>query len=714
MPKLCLYLVLMIALLLAISVTIYAQDTNNNVSLVSSSLKVWDAPSDFVISGNYAYLTTRHTGLRILDISNSASPQEVGYYDTPDIALGLAVRENIVYVADYEAGIRVIDVSDPVNPEEINHFDIPGEVYHITIQGDYAYVSSMNTMFILNVSDPMNIVQCASCNHPFKNIIVQNNYAYLVNGSLHIMDITNPYNPLELGSCNLVDAIDIAIKDNFVYAAISNFGFKKINISNPAAPFLTDSFEMTGNPKSIAIANDFIYMGDGYGGLQVISIQNSSPMLINTLEYIDALDLMIQNSTAYLLDWMSGFRVIDIIDPYTAHEIGYVNFTGAVLDVKVVNNFAYVAKDDNGLYIFDVSNPVLPQEIGHFNVNGSIFGLDISGNYVYLADNSGYFRIVDISNPANPQEIGACDSLLEALKVKVTGDYAYVVNEYYLNIINISDQTNPHIVYTKLLPGHSLDVCVLNNYAYMALGEAGFGIYDISGANQITEIGFFVPQSPWPDNFNIESVYISGNYAYLAESFFGLYIIDISDPTTPTEVCFFPYDWIKDVVIQNNVAFIISQISGLQILDVSNPSNPILLGNYDTPGFAEGIDVSGNFIFVADHYHFGIYDCSAAPVIDQTNETLRPLSLKQNSPNPFNPSTTISFHLDKKSKVRIDIFNIKGQLVRTLLNENLQDGDHSVFFNGTDDSGKALSSGVYFYRADSTNESITKKMLLLK
>jgi hypothetical protein len=89
-------------------------------------------------------------------------------------------------------------------------------------------------------------------------------------------------------------------------------------------------------------------------------------------------------------------------------------------------------------------------------------------------------------------------------------------------------------------------------------------------------------------------------------------------------------------------------------------------------------------------------------------------TLLPNFPNPFNPTTTISFSLPKDGEVKLSIYNIKGQRVATLLNEPLTSGQHKAVWNGKNQDGHAVSSGVYFYRLDTGDKTVTKKMLLLK
>jgi hypothetical protein len=88
--------------------------------------------------------------------------------------------------------------------------------------------------------------------------------------------------------------------------------------------------------------------------------------------------------------------------------------------------------------------------------------------------------------------------------------------------------------------------------------------------------------------------------------------------------------------------------------------------------------------------------------------------LHQNSPNPFNPNTTISFNLPVDADVVLDIFNITGQKVRTLAEGHHEAGSYSVQWNGNDTNGQKVSSGIYFYRIVTCEYLQTRKMVLLK
>lgn len=88
--------------------------------------------------------------------------------------------------------------------------------------------------------------------------------------------------------------------------------------------------------------------------------------------------------------------------------------------------------------------------------------------------------------------------------------------------------------------------------------------------------------------------------------------------------------------------------------------------------------------------------------------------LEQNYPNPFNPSTLISFKIPQKSKVLLEIFDIFGKRIKTLIDNELNAGKHIIEWNGQDEKGNQVASGIYFYRINSGEISITKKMILLR
>jgi hypothetical protein len=152
---------------------------------------------------------------------------------------------------------------------------------------------------------------------------------------------------------------------------------------------------------------------------------------------------------------------------------------------------------------------------------------------------------------------------------------------------------------------------------------------------------------------------------------------------------------LADIDGDNDLDIVIPNDTGMFVVDIKRPAQSIewgcFMGTYNRAG--------------------NIYQ--ATPATDPATPQLL-TALASNYPNPFNPSTNISFSLANPGEVSIQIFNQKGQLVKTLLNSSLPAGNHQLTWNGTDEQGAHVGSGVYFYRMKSGKYSSTRKMVMMK
>jgi hypothetical protein len=192
----------------------------------------------------------------------------------------------------------------------------------------------------------------------------------------------------------------------------------------------------------------------------------------------------------------------------------------------------------------------------------------------------------------------------------------------------------------------------------------------------------------------------------------------------------------------NNAGIIFGDNSGylhsVRIDGTESPNFPMLLGgSMKVSAALDDIDRDGDLDIVISNFngyfvvdikrpaqsiewacYLGTYNRSGN--IYQPTPNLDPIAMPHATtlngayPNPFNPTTNIGFSLAEASAVSIQIFNQKGQIVRNLLAETRPAGEHSVVWNGTDDSGQSLSSGIYYFRMQSGKYSSTRKMILMK
>jgi len=104
----------------------------------------------------------------------------------------------------------------------------------------------------------------------------------------------------------------------------------------------------------------------------------------------------------------------------------------------------------------------------------------------------------------------------------------------------------------------------------------------------------------------------------------------------------------------------------------------------------------------------------AKPGADSSSTLPTRFELSQNYPNPFNPTTTITLSLPQESKVSLEVYDITGRKVRTLLKEALPAGVHKISWDGRNENGEAVGSGVYIYRVVAGAFKESRKMALLR
>mgnify|MGYP006296567163 FL=1 len=163
-------------------------------------------------------------------------------------------------------------------------------------------------------------------------------------------------------------------------------------------------------------------------------------------------------------------------------------------------------------------------------------------------------------------------------------------------------------------------------------------------------------------------------------------------------------------------------------------SNPDDNGNYNTVGIQNWEHDDGLRYTYANNYPGSASEISAEMSIkfttvkpdnfvstDEPNDPELLNQLSQNYPNPFftsnpiNSETSIDFAVKKSEKVSIEVFNIRGRKVKTLLDQKIEAGNHTVTWNGTNNNNKTVSSGIYFYKLKVNEKTVNiKKCMLIK
>jgi hypothetical protein len=151
---------------------------------------------------------------------------------------------------------------------------------------------------------------------------------------------------------------------------------------------------------------------------------------------------------------------------------------------------------------------------------------------------------------------------------------------------------------------------------------------------------------------------------------------------------------------------------------IISPNTPSQLVVFDTTwddrnGSVSFSDEMGELV-ITPGFQRGFLSLGVVGVDEGVAQVPNEFALKQNYPNPFNPETNIEFNLPKEQDVYLSVFNLLGQQIRTLVDTKLEAGRHVAHWDGKNDNGVGVPSGVYFYRLYTPEFSQTNKMVLVR
>jgi hypothetical protein len=409
---------------------------------------------------------------------------------------------------------------------------------------------------------------------------------------------------------------------NLAYVASDDFGLSLVDVSVPSAPVVQSSVDLPFNGSYLAAA----------GSLVCVTGQrayHASPGVLTTV---------------------FGFYVIDVADASNPFVVGAIEGNSIGFNgVAMAGNYAYVACGSAGLKIIDLSDPSSPAIVGTYDSPGWAQSVTVAGNYAYLADSSQGLRIIDVSNSTAPISVGWVDTPSSAKDVCLVGSTAYVSDNTSMQIIDVSNVSAP--VIRGSAPVGALQTKVINGIAYIAASSAGLVIYNVSNPASPSLLGS-LPPSGGP-NASTQGLFVEGSIAYLANFDGGLGLASVSVPSSPSVAGRY-MEWFEGskiavkpgiavvtgaqfwnggsssinglrvlntdspgapfvvgkidsalfgllgVAVSGNYAYVACGGAGLKVVDISIPSLPVIVGTYDTPGWAQAVAISGNYAFVAD------------------------------------------------------------------------------------------------------------------
>lgn len=286
----------------------------------------------------------------------------------------------------------------------------------------------------------------------------------------------------------------------------------------------------------------------------------------------------------------------------------------------------------------------------------------------------------------------------------ILGDYLYSAGNNGVSKINIS---NASLAHTYTFTGMSfLNDVTSNDLDSIFVSDTGTG--KIFGINTVTNALFTL----------VSGISAPNGLLY--------------DKTSRRlQVCSWSGNWIKSIDFNNNLSIstlattTFSSLDGLTVDKFGNifvsswstnsvymyrtfPSQPILVQS----GFTSPADIFCNkeqHVLVVPNFDGNTIDYIDLTSVGISQDHKKKVNLLNNYPNPFNPTTTISYELDKANNIKLTVYNAKGELVKMLVNDMKSAGNYSEKFDAS-----MFDSGVYFYKLEINGRCITKKMILLK
>lgn len=360
------------------------------------------------VQGNYAYIGEGY-GITILDISTPNSPTVIGRSSLlSKMVKDIFVSENIAFVLTTDGIMHLLDVSNRASPREVGSYtnglsgvDVNTRGNKIFARGDIAYISRPDGLHLVDISDPTNPVDISvyslgRC--PF-DLFIDNNIAYLALGydGLQLIDISNPAYPTLISTyyepLNGDGVFDVYVSNDVILMAGIEV-IRLLDVSNPANPSQISVYDAPGIDFNIFVDNNIAYVTTSGHGLRLVDIHDPvNPTEVGVLpvkDYIHyyILNIYVKNGIAYLVESLGGLRLIDVSNPILPTEVGAYEPPVSVNNVLVNNDIAYIIDRSPGtewnykeFHLINVSDPANPISISRHKVSGlEIVDIDIKDN----------------------------------------------------------------------------------------------------------------------------------------------------------------------------------------------------------------------------------------------------------------------------------------------------------------------------------------------
>ncbi|MHA1200929.1 MAG: ABC transporter permease subunit [Candidatus Heimdallarchaeaceae archaeon] len=332
-----------------------------------------------------------------------------------------------------------------------------------------------------------------------------------------------------------------------------------------------------------------------------------------------SVSVLVRNNLAFVAERSDGIEILNVTDPESITEIiDYYDNASSFMDMEIQDDYLYAAAGKAGLTIFDISNVLdtfLPvsslYRITDYTKLYTNF-LTLDNNLVYLDNNKTGFSIIDVSDVTATQVLSNITIETDSRDIAVSGDYAFLVG-YQTGIIvyDISNSKEPikkisyksfnsTSVYEDVHPENITTINaeaieIIGNTGYVALGQSGLAIFDISDPLNISLLGY-------KSDIKSFDVDVVGDYSYVtikdvSVDDYGLTVLDTSNFSDISEISYYNTTLLttEDIFIDetSNKIFLAQGKGGIHVLDSSNILSLSYMGDFRDTRFVDVLILSG-------------------------------------------------------------------------------------------------------------------------
>jgi len=380
--------------------------------------------------------------------------------------------------------------------------------------------------------------------------------------------------------------------------------------------------------------------------------------------------------------------------------------------ICVRGDYAYVGyspyQDSTGIKVIDISNPANPHIVNAFDTDYYPTEMVIDGDYIYIAHDGSRGPVTyNIADPMNPIFVSVGLQGADLSSLCKQDSLIYAPYSRFLLIYNYANPLQPGLIerFDPPGPGYFADIDVSDGRCYLMAGGLLY-IIDVSNPESPYRLSAHAIDYGASQGVEVE---VRDEYAYVISTLAKVEILNVSDPVRPFRagIYYLNYGPAFNICIHNN--YLVIAHGDVTVADISNPASPATLAEYTGPTRFYDVDADDQYIYANGEDTFMVFRMPVTGIDDDESALPRKAALSQNFPNPFNTATTIQYNLPSPARLTIEIFDILGRKIETLIDEHQTAGRHSIVWNG-----KNNSSGIYFYRIQAGDYSETKKMVLLR